>query len=249
MSNLNSRITQPLTTDEISNLLDFVGYGNLDGPVWFLGMEEGGGGEERIRIQSNFERIEDLRDAHVNKMGITRHHCGNRVLQSTWKRMCHIMLSLAGVPYDVSTLRTYQANHLGSFGGDTLVTELMPVAKSNIRDWPYGKLIPMFRDRNHYYEEVLPARLLRFTDLVSTYQPRLIVAYGRSYWKHYELIVGPIEFQDSGRFRYGKNGQTAIVLTDHFTARTMNNLTADLVALIRTISPDLGFHLRTKIAQ
>ena len=241
------KTTQPLSPNETSNLLEFIGYGNLKAPVWFLGMEEGGGGEERIRVQSGFEPIEDLYDAHVNKMGITRYHCGNRVLQSTWKGMCHIMLSLAGVPPDKPARRAYQAMHLGRHDGDSFVAELLPVAKSTLKDWPYQELIPRFRDRQHYYDEVLPTRLLKFATLVHTYSPQLIVAYGRSYWHYYQSILGPTDFHNSGRFSYGVNGQTTMVLTDHFTARTMNNLFPDLVALIQEISPDLGSHLMMTI--
>ena len=243
----NRTATQPLSPDETSNLLRFIGYGNLKAPVWFLGMEEGGGGEERIRIQSGFEPIEDLYDAHVNKMGITRYHCDNRVLQSTWKGMCHIMLSLAGIPPDKPTRRTYQAMHLGRPGGDTLLAELMPVAKSSVKDWQYHDLIPRFRDRQRYYDEVLPVRLLKFAELVLTHRPRLIVAYGRSYWQHYQSILGPTVFHDSGRFRYGVSGQTTMVLTDHFTARTMNNLLPDVVVLIQKTSPNLSPQLTVTI--
>lgn len=237
------KATQALTPDETSNLLQFIGYGHLEAPVWFLGMEEGGGGEERIRIQSGFEPIEDLYDAHVTKMGITRYHCGNRVLQSTWKGMSYIMLSLAGISPDQPARRTYQALHLGRSGGDTLVAELMPVAKSTVKEWQYHDLIPRFRDRQHYYDEVLPMRLLRFATLVRTHNPELIVAYGRSYWQHYQSILGPTDFHDRGRFRYGVQGKTTMVLTDHFTARTMNCLLPHVVALIQEINPDLGSHL------
>lgn len=244
----NPKNTLPLDTDEISNLLEFIGYGNLEGPVWFLGMEEGGGGEDRLRIQAGFEPIEDLYDAHVNKMGITRHHCGNRALQSTWKSMCHIMLSLVDIPPDIQKRRTYQAIHLGRKGGDTLIAELMPVAKSTIKDWQYHDLIPTFQNRQHYFDEVLPKRLIKYTELVRTHRPRLIVAYGRTYWHHYQSILDSTEFHDSGRFRYGITAQTAMVLTDHFTARTMNKALPDVVALIREISPNLSSQLAVEIS-
>jgi hypothetical protein len=38
-------MTKPLTDPELDYLLSFVGYGNLDADVWFLGMVEAGGGE------------------------------------------------------------------------------------------------------------------------------------------------------------------------------------------------------------
>ena len=35
-----------LLNNELEHLLNFIGYGRLDTPVWFLGMEEAGGGED-----------------------------------------------------------------------------------------------------------------------------------------------------------------------------------------------------------
>jgi len=37
---------------EKNKLLDFIGYGRLDAPVWILGMEEAGGGEENLKIRA-----------------------------------------------------------------------------------------------------------------------------------------------------------------------------------------------------
>ncbi len=41
----------PLTDSELDHLLNFIGYGTLDADVWFLGMEEAGGGEANIRAE------------------------------------------------------------------------------------------------------------------------------------------------------------------------------------------------------
>ncbi len=39
-----------LLNNELEQLLNFAGYGRLDAPVWFLGMEEAGGGEDNLRV-------------------------------------------------------------------------------------------------------------------------------------------------------------------------------------------------------
>jgi len=44
-------MTNFLSDDELEHLLNFIGYGNLDADVWFLGMEEAGGGEVNIRTR------------------------------------------------------------------------------------------------------------------------------------------------------------------------------------------------------
>jgi hypothetical protein len=44
-----SKMSARLTDRELIHLLEFVGYGTLDAGVWFLGMEEAGGGEDNLR--------------------------------------------------------------------------------------------------------------------------------------------------------------------------------------------------------
>ena len=41
-------MTNILSDNELDHLLNFIGYGTLDADVWFLGMEEAGGGEAKI---------------------------------------------------------------------------------------------------------------------------------------------------------------------------------------------------------
>jgi hypothetical protein len=69
-----------LQNEELEHLLDFVGYGRLDAPVWFLGMEEAGGGEQNIRTRLKFRTVEDCAEAH-RTLGIIHRHWGKRVIQ------------------------------------------------------------------------------------------------------------------------------------------------------------------------
>lgn len=115
------RMAKPLTDREIEKLFDFVGYGTLDADVWFLGMEEAGGGEDNIRTRVDFEPVEDCAAAH-QKLGVLELHTGKRKIQRTWRGMCYIMLALEGKEPHTEEIRSYQAEHLGRFGGNTLLT-------------------------------------------------------------------------------------------------------------------------------
>ena len=70
-------MTNPLTDKELEHLLSFIGYGSLDADVWFLGMEEAGGGEANIHTRLNFQTIEDNAEAH-KMLGVTNLHWGKR---------------------------------------------------------------------------------------------------------------------------------------------------------------------------
>lgn len=75
-------MTTPLTDSELDHLLNFIGYGTLDADVWFIGMEEAGGGEDNIRTRLKFRTVEDNAMAH-KMLGVTNLHWGKRKIQRT----------------------------------------------------------------------------------------------------------------------------------------------------------------------
>jgi hypothetical protein len=59
-------MTRPLTDPELDHLLNFVGYGRLDADIWFMGMEEAGGGAANLHIRLKFRPMMD--NAEARKM-------------------------------------------------------------------------------------------------------------------------------------------------------------------------------------
>ena len=215
-------MTTQLRNDQLNHLLKFVGYGRLDADIWFLGMEEAGGGEENIRARLNFKQIEDNAKAHKT-LGITKHHWGKRIIQRTWRGMCYIMLRLEGIEPTTDNIRNYQAEKLGRFSGNTLLYELMPIPKPNISKWGYKELMPQFASREDYYTKIKPYRIKLLKELSVKYEPKAIIAYGKSYWQDYKELFRETSFTQKGQFQVGKHRETNVVFIDHFTARTMNN--------------------------
>jgi hypothetical protein len=221
-----------LKNNELEHLLNFVGYGKLSAPVWFIGMEEAGGGEENIRARLKFRTVEDCAEAH-RTLGITHRHWGKRVIQRTWRGMCYIMLRLENKPVDTESIRQYQAESLGRYGGQTLLVELMPIPKHNIGAWGYEELIPQFKSREDYYRQVKPRRLAYLQTLFREHRPRVVIGYGKNYWPEYQAIFPGVAFSERGQFLFGLNQNTRVLLTDHFTARTMNGKLDDVVGLVQ----------------
>jgi hypothetical protein len=203
-----------LQSNELEHLLNFVGYGRLDAPVWFLGMEEAGGGE-------------------ANLLGITKHHWSRRVIQRTWRGMCYLMLKLDNKATDAENIRNYQAESLGRFGGQTLLVELTPIPKSSIGAWGYEELIPQYASREDYYQKVKPRRLAYLQRLIRENQPQIVIAYGKSYWPEYRALFDEIDFAPHGQFLVGKAAGLTVVLTDHFTAQSMNGKLDEVVSILK----------------
>jgi len=221
-----------LQPNELEHLLNFVGYGRLEAPVWFLGMEEAGGGEANLRARLKFRTMEDCAEAH-RLLGITKHHWGRRVIQRTWRGMCYLMLKLDNQATDAENIRNYQAESLGRFGGQTLLVELMPIPKSSLGAWGYEELIPQYASREDYYQKVKPRRLAYLQRLIRENRPRIVIAYGKSYWPEYRALFDEMSFAPRGQFLVGQAAGLTIVLTDHFTAQSMNGKLDEVVSILK----------------
>jgi hypothetical protein len=225
-----------LTDAELEHLLNFIGYGKLNADVWFLGMEEGGGGESNVRARLKFHSVEDCANAH-RILGITKFHTGRKRIQSTWRGMSYIMLRLEGKSVDRESIRNYQADYLGRFQGNSLLCELMPLPKPRINVWGYETLIPQFKSSDEYYGVVKPRRVNFLRGLIQEYQPKIVIGYGqgpaKSFWQAYMELFPHLKFSEHGQFLVARNTDTMVVFTDHFTSKTMNGKFDEVVSIIK----------------
>jgi len=228
---MRSTHKNPLTASDMDHLSKFIGYGNLNADVWFIGMEEAGGGEENIRTRLTFKKVEDCFKAH-EKLGINKHHLDRKIIQPTWAQMCRLMLGLENKPFTTTNVRQYQSEQLGRNGGNTLLCELMPIPKPNITSWGYENFIPHFQTVREYYQQVKPLRIKYFKKLLSHRNPKIVICYGKKYWKDYKNIFEDRVFEVEGEFQIATNKQKTIILTPHLISRQMNGQISNLVDLV-----------------
>lgn len=225
-----------LTNTELEHLLNFIGYGRLNADVWFLGMEEAGGGEANIRARLKFRQVEDCAEAH-RILRMTKFHTGKRIIQSTWRGMCYIMLRLEGKPIDRESIRNYQADYLGRFHGNTLLCELLPIPKPRVNAWGYETLIPQFKSAEEYYRVIKPRRVRYLRELIQKHRPKIVVGYGqgsaKSYWQAYSELFPNLNFYENGQFLTARDANTIVVLTNHFTSKTMNGKFDEVVSIVK----------------
>lgn len=229
---------QPLTAAEIARLEQFAGYGNPAGKLWFIGIEEGGEGEDNLRRRLQFNAIEDNLRAH-DLLGFPKFHTKSRVIQPTWRGMCILALALAGKNVDRESIREYQAEHLGREGDDTFLTELYPLPKRRIGRWPYAHLIPHYPSEGIYRAQLKAPRIALLRKLLSDHpcEKRLLVAYGKTCWPEFREIFPERKFESRGAFEASAlQGADTIILAPHFTAREMNAGIHDLIALARALT-------------
>jgi hypothetical protein len=175
----------------------FFGYGSWAAPIWFVGMEEGGGAtvaEVTRRLSVWEERgqrdLEDLVKYH-QAIGITKHLSADARIQPTWAKMIHVLLGARGLPSNTEQVRSFQAHDLGRNDGDTCILELLPLPSPTVRSWLYAQSdVAYLRDRETYQQHLLPLRIERIRARIATYRPRAIVFLGMSYLEHWQEIAG-----------------------------------------------------------
>lgn len=200
----------------MNGLLDytkaFLGYGNLSAPVWFIGLEEGGGQdlaeiEQRVRAweRRGAEPVEDLAGFH-REIGVTRFFDGRRpVLQRTWNALMKTLQAYRAAPADAETRRRLQSNEFGATDGPVALLELLPLPSKDKISWIYAPLadqIPMLASRKTYETAMRPIRIQRLRTIIEQHSPRVVVCYGLSELNSWQSIVRePQKEQRIGKHR------------------------------------------------
>jgi hypothetical protein len=155
---------------------EFFGYGRWEARYWFIGLEQGGGdNEKRCEIFANLqnEGLCDCRTFHEGIEELRWHKNGE--LQRTWKKLMLLLMPVIKKGTDSRTLVDYQSRHWGSFAadGETCVIELGGLSAKHL-----GFKI----DRRAFRAE----RILRIKKRLDSCRPKLVVMYGvtqRPAWK------------------------------------------------------------------
>jgi len=159
-----------------------IGYGHLDAPYWYVGIEEAGKPDERDERMAA-PGIEDLHMAHYGKFGgrYNDHFQGsNAKLQPTWANLIRAHLVALGCDApSLKQIREYQATRWGRSDGDTLLTELYPLASPSFKNNPARTLIR-------------PDRIRFLRDLFAEHCPKFVIADGTTgnTRQHFKEIFG-----------------------------------------------------------
>ncbi len=177
---------------------EFYGYGDYNGPYWFIGMEEGGGGtcdEVQGRLDAwNTEgrrhELEDLAGFH-KAIGQTNYFTCPVSLQTTWKALIRILLSGSGAAYSVPDIKKYQKCELGRWEKRTVLSELLPLPSQSTKHWRYNcwSKLPQLKSKKAYMAHYLPTRKEHIRQRIATYKPQLVVFYGLAFKPHWEEIA------------------------------------------------------------
>lgn len=171
----------------------FFGYGHYAAPLWFIGMEEGGGrSEEELarRLSAWRERgSPELDDLAAFHQAIGGDHAK---FQTTWRRLARVAIAATGA--DMSPAE-YQSQRLGRANGGTALLELMPLPARSSKDWPYAQWSAdaRLRSRESYVATIQPLRVAALRERIAAHRPRAIVFYGTSCASAWNAIAAGLD--------------------------------------------------------
>ncbi|WP_143541668.1 hypothetical protein [Rhodoferax fermentans] len=240
-----------LITDFMST---FYGYGNLQAPYWFIGMEEGCGPSwendviPRFKIWESRGRkmIDDAREYHFD-LGIREFWeapTGRQVkVQRTWRRLLETLLCAKGQEVSEENVRQLQANAFAMEGSDTCLLELLPLPSSSIKSFDYVRLENQdhayFASRSKYRRYVLANRIPKIRELVLTHRPRHVVLYGTTYRKYWGQLVNSATWPEKGALIPNYQvGESSIWLVPHPCARVSQSVFIELGKKLRDIDQE-----------
>lgn len=185
-----------LSPQEIQNIVRFLGYGNLNAPVWFIGLQEGLGDMDdedaraNLSARARFEPVMDLHEAHLQlrENGVLMNIEKDPPKTHVWRFMAKIMLARAGSMAwrDRATVKEYVGHKLGRQNGQTFVTELSPIPAGKATDdtWhrEFGRLDPELDAR-------LEARKEELRKCIKTSNPEKIFCYGRNKKRDFKELL------------------------------------------------------------
>ena len=208
--------------------LAFYGYGTYRAPLWFVGMEEGGGAsleELRQRLAAWDRRgrrdLEDVADYH-RSIDIDRHWREPVPLQRTWSKLIRVLLSFQGLAPTTQDVKAFQRDHLGREHSDTCLIELLPLPSPSTAQWRYSTFstLPHLSNRQAYVGHLGHGRAEHIRARIAEHRPSAVVFYGLRYRQWWERIAGtdllPGEFDG---LRLGHQGVTTYLAMQHPVAR------------------------------
>jgi hypothetical protein len=166
--------------DELEMAKGFFGFGRWDAPYWFIGLEQGGGGnEKRSEIFRNLQNdgLCDCKRFHEGIEEFRWHRDGE--LQRTWKKLMLLLMPVIKRETNSYALLDYQSGQWGSRApdGQTCLIELGGLAAKHLG----GKI-----DRKAFREE----RIRGIKERLHSRRPKLAVMYGMTQKSAWNAISG-----------------------------------------------------------
>lgn len=221
-------INPQVVTDYMSR---FVGFGDPSAPVWFIGLEQGGG-ENLAELERRLDAWREMGagsfadlQTYCERIGERRWHGSSARIQPTLGRLVRVVLAAQGQATDSESVRRHQAETFGRTAGGSVIAELMPLPSRNISEWIYSSLsaVPGLESREAYLRRYRPQRMALLQQTIRDAAPKAVVFIGTSERDTWSEVAGQKFVQGPGGAGWCEVGLTRFVVLTHPTAYGAKN--------------------------
>jgi hypothetical protein len=222
---MKSRIDLGLTEEEVSGITGFLGYGNPQRSVWFIGLEEGLGNSsdaearDNLKPRSQFSPVMDLYAAHIRlqEKGKPMNIETKSGFVQEWHFMAKIMLCINGRKdwsdsksnQKAILAKDYIRFKLGRRGGDTFMTELSPIPSKHTADLSW---MDAFRRTDSRLKEKIENRTKQLKRLFDESAPSRVICYGRRAADQFAALLGINKWHSiTGRISASDDGKCLLL--------------------------------------
>ena len=217
--------------DQFQILSDFKGFGNPNGKIWFVGLEEA------TNFETDFDQIlksysKEFIPAEKGSIQEDAKKYGNSYTK-IYDVMSKIMVGL----FPVTDWRTYRNNYLLTKNGNEFQMNLYPLGKKNLKTWPefYQQQFG-FKNKQEYLTTVQADRFPSLYDYWRQKSPDFTICFGignmDDFKKAFQLDTES-ELKESNLFLFPKE---SILITPFFDNRNMGQNRIDkTVATIQNL--------------
>lgn len=211
---------------------NFWGYGNLDSPYWFIGMEEGYNETNEILLDrftaTAHKQICDIYDDLKVDPGHVYWFEDGASIQPTYRRLIEMMIyAETGSHPDKEAIREFQIKQLGRKKSNHALLELMPLPSKSIaaKDWLYTESgIEGLESRKEYLETYKPQRIEALRELIEKHKPKHVICYSLSYQEDWQKLTdAPFIEVNPRRLYLARDGETTIAITPHSVMQGLSN--------------------------
>lgn len=184
---------------------DHLGVGNIQSPIWFIGLEPAGAGT-REDLQTRVLDFLAQRSSPITNLrrsliaaGETQYFIGEKPkIQKFWAVVSRLWLQAQGLKYvGTENVRSFQQHILCAPTNDEgpLMLEVSALPSKTSKQWMYKEWSdsPLLQHRRSYLQEVLPKRLQKINDLIEEHRPKVVVCFGNSYVESWKQLKSPAQ--------------------------------------------------------
>jgi hypothetical protein len=211
----------------------FLGHGSPAAHIWFVGMEEGGGGTfheldqrfrnwDKRRLAFTYICPRNPEDKQKSEWFRARPK-----LQRTWSGLIRIQFGIKGDLGTLDVIKQYQRDSLCRTGKECLIELLpLPSPSTDPKKWLYNKhsRLPWLSSRSAYQKHLLQRRSEKISGLIRKHKPRAVVFYGLRYWDWW-VMTARAEFKKTRikRVFVARSSNTLFSIVPHPVARGLRS--------------------------